>query len=572
MDTEEVVTDLQELVRYLPRFRLLLATRRWTPLQDALTALVIDVETIGPEDLCFTADEIRQCLDESAPATLELVERVTGGVPLLVRLTAVERELSGREATDERALEERVVAHFRSVMSRIGAASSAAGLGVEEALLAVSAADLMDAVLAERLSGAPGDATLDRIERLGLGTLIEIPVLDGRLTVLQIPRPLRAILRDIARRADEPRYRSARREFAAWARSHGLWVEALDAADFPLVSEILLENWADFLSTHAGAIASAIEGIDTGTLRRWPVLAAGLAVDYFRQPEMQPRIRGLLATATAGIRERSASASPEERFAYAVIEFLAARFGASEEGHGREYAARALEALRTLDPAQRSRLHGVLPDAINQIAGTLLFFGDPVAALEVLRLQRPEGASSDGTRFRHLSLSLQAEGEAFVGDMVAAMATIERATEDFDERFAGGGFVVSPVLLAETLRDLERGEYEAAAEGLRRADFDRPEVESWYLYWDLAAWAAVATGRADEAFAALQHRREDLSRRRDLSAYTTTHLDRTAARLALASGEPATAQELLRGVDLLGDTEARIAKAQVSSSRAGSTR
>lgn len=565
-EAEEVVADLQELVRYLPGCRLVLATRRWTPLQDALTALVIDVETIGPEELCFTTEETRRCLGERAPAALDLVQRVTGGVPLLVRLSALERELSGRETTDERRLEERIVAHFRAVMERTSGASASAGLEVEDALLAVCAADLLDAALAERLSGAPGEAILDQIERLGLGTVMELPVLDGRRTVLQVPRPLLAILRDIARRRDEPGYRSARREFGTWARVHGLWVEALsaaiDSADFAFVSEILLENWADFLAIHAGVISSALEGVDPATLRRWPALAAALAIDCFWQPEQQPRIRAYLAAAAAGIRDRSATASPEERFVYAVIGIIATRLGAPEEGDGREYAARALEALRALDAVQRGRLRGVLPDAINQIAGTLLFFGDPVAALEVLRLQRPDGASSDGARFRYLSLSLQAEAEAFVGDMVAATRTIDRAVEDFDARFANRGFVVSPILLAETLRDLERGEYAAAAEGLRRADFDRPEVESWYLYWELAAWAAIATGSAGDAFAALQRRRDDLRRRRDISAYATAHLDRTAARLALASGEPAIAQELLRGIDPLGVVEAGIARAQ----------
>ena len=542
----------------------MLATRRWTPLQDALTSLVIDVTAIGPEELCFTTDEARRCLGEAAPTSTDLVLRVTGGVPLLVRLSALERERSGLEATDERRLEERIVAHFREVMGRAGAAS--ASLGVEEALLAVCSADLLDEALAERLTATPGRQVLDRIERLGLGTVMELPTLGGRHSVLQVPRPLLVVLRDIARQRDESGYRSGRRVFAMWARTQGLWVEALsaavDAADFAFVSEILLENWADFLSIHAGVISSALDGIDPAVLRRWPALAAALAIDCFWQPELQPRIRGLLAAASAGIRARSGSASPEERFVYAVIELIATRFGAPEEGDGRESADRALQALRVLDAPQRDRLRGVLPDAINQIAGTLLFFGEPVAALEVLRLQRPEGASPGGARWRHLSLSLQAEAEAFAGDMIAATHTIGRAEEDVDARFANRGFVVSPILLAETLRELELGEYEAAAEGLRQADFDRPEVESWYLYWDLAAWAAIATGYAVEAFAALQHRREDLRRRRDISAYATAHLDRTAARLALASGEAALAHELLRGIDPLGGIETAIARAQ----------
>jgi len=564
-DAAEVVADLRHLLHYRPELRLLLATRRWTPLQDALTSLVLDVETIGPEALCFTLDETRACLDGVSPAALELVQRVTGGVPLLVRLSAIERELSGRDATDERALEERIAAHFREAMAHAGDAS--AGLGIEDSLLAVAGADLVDAELAGALSGAPGAETIERLELLGLGTVLELRVPSGRLAVLQLPPPLRAILRDIAREADAPRYRSTRREFAMWARGHELWVEALiaavDAADLALVSEILLENCADFLAIHAGVISAALHDVEPAQLQRWPAVAAAIAIDCFWQPDMQPRIRGLLAAAVAGIRERAAAATPEERFVYATIELLAVRFGDPEEGDGRQLALRAVAALRALDAPQRRRLRGVIPDAVNQIAGTLLFFGDPAAALEVLRLQRPDGASSDGARFRYLTLSLQAEGEAYLGDMVAAARTIERAAADYDERFANRGFVVSPVLLAETLRDLERGEYEAAAEGLRRAGFSRPEVESAYLYWDLAAWAAIGTGEASALLADLERAREDMRRRRDVSAHTTAHLDRSAARLALAAGDLTRARSLIASVDELGAVEAGIARAQL---------
>ncbi|WP_271985431.1 LuxR C-terminal-related transcriptional regulator [Pseudoclavibacter terrae] len=570
-EVEADLADLAALVALAPWHRVMIATRRVTGFEDVRTRMSMDVQVIAAEELLFTASEIDAELRRAGiadPAIATVVERVSGCVPALVKLSVLEASGRGQPvAVDvlERWLDQRLGEYVtESVLD-----------GADDIAVRVLGADCLDEALAGQLTARPGAQVLDELERRGLGAREELVLEDGtsqsafRFTPA-IARAGRAWLRASAPAG----FVEQRRSFAAWAKERGLshvaLTAAIDATDHALASSIIMDHWFE-LGDDRPQVVAALEGLPRLTIARWPLLGVELALCYLAMQDHQWKAAEVFALSLTGIGLRRGTATATEQLMYVLLEMVAARTVFGSYKQARHHAQRLTRMLAEFPPAEQEHARRVLPHAISQLAATQLFAGLTQDALQTLVSGTVTAASLHAPlRARYFPLSLRAGAHALAGELEEARQAIAESDSVPGQEHRHNDYSGSPARLAEAYVHLEAGRYGAALDVLARLHPHYRTIENIHLLLEAETWAHIGLDPAQGLDRILETRKQ-AERQRRLPSYVTAHLDRSTTHAALASHRIGLATQYSRGVDVLGRVPAATLRAKVDLARHSDT-
>ncbi|PPF35618.1 LuxR C-terminal-related transcriptional regulator [Pseudoclavibacter sp. AY1H1] len=566
-----VEADLISLLTRAPGVRVVIASRRETSFEDARTRMSLDVQVIAAEELLFTTEEIEAELRSAgmgAPALTAVVERASGRVPALVKLSLLELSGGGHPNTVD-VLE-------RWLTQRLGDYVAATILRGDDDLAALAiGADLLDETLAGQLTARPGAQVLDEFERRGLGARERLVLEDGQSQAVFRFTPTTARAGRASLRAkDAKALFGQRRSFAAWAKErgqpHAALTAAVDGSDYALASSIVMDHWFE-LGDDRPQVVAALERLPRVTIARWPLLGVELALCYLAMKDHQWRAAEVFALSLTGIGLRRGTASATEQLMYVLLEMVAARTVFGSYKQARHHADRLSRMLSEFPAAEYEHAHRVIPHAISQLAATQLFTGATQDALQTLisgtatarRLRAP-------LRAQYFPLSLRAGAHAIAGELAEAQLAIVESDSVPGQEHRHDDYSGSPARLAEAYLHLEAGRYEAALEVLARLHPHYGTIENIHLLLEAETWAHIGLDPAQGLDRILEIRKL-AERQRRLPSYVTAHLDRSTAHVALATHRVALAAQYSRGVDVLGRVPAATLRAKVDLARQSDT-
>lgn len=548
-----VAVDLARLLDRHTGFRVIVASREATVLEEPSIAARHMPHRIGAAELAFTPEETRAV---AAPSGLGVeqataIHQATAGWPLGVRLAVLESGAQ-RHPSAVPDIVRRLAPHARRLMADLPA-------DVLAAALRLSVAATADVSLASLLTGEEEIAEpLARLEAGGLGVWETTD--DGLWFRLQ-PAARDALLQELHRRSPAL-LETTRRRYAVWLQEHDRPVDALREyarlADYGMMADLAGRRITQLSLSSPAATDEVLAGVPATALSRFPALSAlrGLLLIAGRSSTAQ--VRAFTALSADGT-DPSSAPGPSDSYWILFAQQVAARLG------GRHDAA-ATTADRLL-----GMLDGALAPRADEL-GEGLAAGCASAAAAFLLVGRHEDAlaalsridPSSGIRHRHLAGD-PALVQALRGDLVESARACERARAAADGEPARGvrrevGRQIAEAILLTNAADADAAL--AVLDEIRAAD-DPGEL------WPFLLWArGVATLIARPPAAAVESFAADLARyrRRATSTYACGLLGALHADLLLAAGHARQAHSAL--ADLPDTDSVAVARARAALGRA----
>ena len=379
VEEQALVETCLDLLEAAPLLRIVLVTRRSIASPTLRMLGSADVCVIGPAQLLFTSDEVREVVERVSGQSV--APEVLGGssmLPLAARILGLALA-AHRVPLDVVAGELPEVAD--ALMSSLVGTDAPAGF--QEFLLRTAVPGAVTAEIAARL-GWPDDgcAYLDRAELYGLG-MWEFG--DDGPAFVYTPMLREALVRRLDQRsADE--VAPIRRAVALWASEHGRHLEALTnamrAKDYALASRLGRKSWFILSRTSPRDVESLLRRENPMVLARHPVLATMMALVLLR---LGHRIRAFayFQSAVLSLHRRGAEDDPIERFWMLSVKTLAERFAGQFERSGAS-ADQVVTALDAMRPEQRAECASVTALLLSNCGLTFLLLGRIPDAVDVL--------------------------------------------------------------------------------------------------------------------------------------------------------------------------------------------
>jgi LuxR family maltose regulon positive regulatory protein len=541
-----IPSELQSLLSILPRvegLRLVLSTRRISVVDASTPVVGVVRSVIGWKELAFSRSDVRVAL--GAGETERLVDEVVrfGGSPLLTRALAA----AGPRTSDVPERIARAVDTYASYVWANTAASGDSGASAEQYrsfLLSISIADVLDAELAETLSGSPlAAALLDRAERDGLGLWHG----EGATRTFTLTPLLReTFLRELTgeRRGSLV---ELRRQVAVWSHAHGRPFEALDfavrAKDLAFASTVARSSWMLLLRNHGSQVIETFATTPLVALRQYPLLSLLLALIFNARAHHRVRAIEFFGLAIASSRILGSRAAPADRALFRTIESSSLRVLGSFEP-ALSAAESAYETLMGLDLEDLARLGRLRPAMFNHIGTSFFYNGCMEKAMASFRRSSSIGEAENVPSGLE-GLALEAGAAAITGDLVTAE---DRSADAVRRHWPDGwitGYMGSFYQVAEAFIALERFDEDKADEHVRSLDRHRATIEHWPILAHLDALIAMFRGDPDRALLDLEREIATHSKRSSLGPFTAARLRATRSLLHLAAGDADAAENAL---------------------------
>jgi LuxR family maltose regulon positive regulatory protein len=563
---DESTAGLMDALLDLPALEIRATARRSGLSDESALALRLDRSVIEPTELALTAAETADALsaDPGSPA----VERVlqSGGLPLFAKLMAA-GDHGGSEPGD---------GDLGALLDSFVRIELAGGAWDEQFLAfvtATSVADSLDHRLAAEIAaiarlrpaesattgstGSTGSTTgltaeevvalLDRAESDGLGLWSgNATTPTGRQEFVYTPLVREAFERRL--RAAKPAHlTSLVGAVAIWelerSRPYAALRRAVSIGDWQLVNRVVREHWNEILRNHGPQLRILFHRTSLVELRRQPLVAMLLALEYNRSGDHRLRALEYFALAGYAARTQRQRSSPADRALLRAIETAALRVsGRAESALGAALDAR--DVLLEMSAQDRDHLGRTEPTLHNQIGTTLFSAGRFDEALESFARATAIGASR-GLKGGLQGTALTAGTLAVAGDLgEAAHVAHEAAGLDWPEGWLTG-YPGSFLQLAEALLALERWDADEADRRIRSLDPHRSTIEHWALLAHVDAVVGLLRGEPGRALLRLEG---EIARQRKRSSAATRSLARlaeTRSLLLLAAGDAEGAKKAL---------------------------
>lgn len=291
-ESEDVLHFMRGLIKLAPaRLHIVIASRDYPKLGQAVLAANEDLVEIGVDDLKFTLDEAQLLLNRASSEQLagddiaRLVKR-TEGWPIALQMTA----LSLRKGCDRAEL----IANFS------GPAWELASYLSEQVLASLSPEIeniITRTAILERLNGdlvnllcarTDGQMMLEQLEKQHLFLM----PLDSQHLSYRYHQLFAQILRDRLARRDPVMFRQLHRQAANWFSSHGQMPEAvahaIGASDEEFLA-VILDDAGGWRMIPEGRIETLLAGlthVSSATIARYPRLSLANVYRLIKQGEM----------------------------------------------------------------------------------------------------------------------------------------------------------------------------------------------------------------------------------------------------------------------------------------------
>lgn len=529
-----------------------LTARRATVFDEPALGVTLDIETVTAAELALTREEAAEMLamSPSDPLVDELMAH--GGVPLLaklVQLSHAERNASpGGESLPD------VVDSF--IRLRLE------GPDVDEPFLrfvtVAALAEHLDAALAAQLMAAAGHtlgstevgsaetaarSLLDRAEAEGIGLWTHGASQPVFVFTPLVREAFERRLRTVAAESiQELTMTVARWEFRA-GHAFAALRRSVEARDWLFASRVARSSWNELMRNHGPQLRELFRDIPLSVLRRYPLLATLLALDYNRTGRHRLRALEYFALARYGARTQRSTASPADRAVLKAIETASLRVS-GQMSSAFVPAREGYDALLSLGPSDRDDLGRTEATLFNQFGTTFFYAGRSDLALDAFARSTAVGEAR-GLRGGLQGLALSAGTLAVAGDLPEARALIRQAEElDWPDGWRDG-YMGSFLRLAQAMSALERLDPDAAERHIRALDPHRETIEHWPLLAHVDAVVALLRGHTDRARFQLDAEIRHQHRRRAAGAETVARLARTRSLIELAAGNPVAAEAVL---------------------------
>lgn len=291
-ESEAVCHFVRQLIKLAPeRLHIVIASRDYPKLGQAVLAANEDLVELGADDLKFTLDEAQMMLNRGASAPLagddivRLLKR-TEGWPIALQMTA----LSLRKGCDRAEL----IANFSGPAWELASYLS-------EQVLASLPPEVENIItrtaILERLNGDLVNLLCDRddgqfmLEQLEKQNLFLLP-LDAQHLTYRYHQLFAQILRDRLARRDPALFRQLHRKAALWFSSHGQVAEAvghaIGAADEEFLAAVLDEagGWRMIPEGRMETLIAGLTHLASGTIARFPRLQLANVYRLIKQGQM----------------------------------------------------------------------------------------------------------------------------------------------------------------------------------------------------------------------------------------------------------------------------------------------
>ncbi len=569
--SQESVDGLVNLVIDMPTISIRATARQSSAATEPALAFHIDVATIGPADLALTRDEAATILSVDVGSDVVAQVLDSGGLPLVARLMAQHISEDGRAGSPtESSVSDIVDSFIRAEIAdkswRPRFARFVTVTSIAESVAARLAADL-DAIAgppvamrADEKANAADDtsALLDHAEAEGLG------LWGGRSrdssTFVYTPSVREAFERRL--RSDLPHLvRPLSLAVAHWelenARPFAALQRAVEFEDWALAGRVVRQFWNELLRNYGPQVRDLFAGVPLGVLRRQPLIAMLLALNYNRTGHHRLRALEYFALAGHASRSQRSRLTPADRAVMRSIETAALRVSGKFDA-ALTAALDGRDILFAMSPDERDNLGLTEPTLHNQIGTTLFYAGRTEAALDSFARSAAVGESK-GLKAGLQGMALSAGALAVAGDLTEARILRNDAHQlEWPEGWITG-YMGSFHQLAGAFSALESFDADIAEEHLRALDPHRETIEHWPLLAHADALVCLLRNEPERARVQLEREIVHQRRRGAASAPTLARLTHTRALVELASGNPAAAEKIL-------------AKAQSSRSRVGLAR
>lgn len=534
IDATDAVPYLLRALAGSRRLRVVALTRRRPSSEVNALRAAVDHEGITGPDLAFTRAEAEALVAEhgliASPESVATLHRVTGGAAglilrLLPELASGEPELADRL---ERAAGELLLQDVPDALS--------------EPLAGANIADVLSVELVRQLTGrSDARELLIEAEERGLGAWIGA---DGPTDAFVLVPP---VSRELWRRLPDthPERGAQVEEAVAWLVANGHDAAAVRTAlrngYLALANDVLWPGWPWLVDTppdHAQLVALTGR-FPPRELRRYPLLAMLTALGPAAGRGGRVRAAELFALADLTSRVGRRQHRAAEDFAIRSLESAAARL-AHRTSLSVTLAERALEAGRTVPPAERTASSDAYPFLLGQVGTTLLKAGRPDGALMVFQeASRHDGPI--GARF-HAS-ALEAGTLAIVGEMPQVDLALDRLRAlGVPEHFADLEFATF-VQLARGYQALEELDADAGMRALDPLEQHLADSEHWAEVMMLRALLAFASHQTRAAEGVLE--RAASVRHPAVSTHDSATVAAARGLLALANGHATVAEKTL---------------------------
>lgn len=531
--------ELIAVLEVVPQLAVGVATRGRGVFESPALRLAVDTVIIDGAELEFTAAETAAVLGAAGlpddDETVQLVRAASGGHPRSTRAALGAPSWPERPDAEELARHLLATADWTDI--RVLELADEHGPLLELALRASVVREL-PLGLAEALVGPadrPGQAgaadILNSAESLGLGEWTAIA--SGR--VFRFTPLVRGILSRELRMRGADAAEQAGRVAIDWLldnnEAEAAFLLAAGTGEYELANEAGAQCFLSLLSSRSEEVRVVLAPLPVHVLRGQPILAMLLAVTFNQVARLRPRALECFAIAIDAAQTARPTLGPTEVIALDAMVSVALRVTAQSGGAARA-AARAVAGFAALDDEGREQLGQLNTDVMVHAGLSLLYGGEPDAALAAFqRCRQP----LDSARSLH-GLAAQAGTHALIGEMAEAAAVV---AEGRARQWPGGwdgGYIASFFELAQVLLAIEALDLGAAQAHIAAVDENISTLEHWAFFAAAQARLDLLSGAAVAGVNRLQLARHRRRGRADLDARGRTELDIAASTLQLAAG------------------------------------
>ncbi|AMB60146.1 hypothetical protein AWU67_16200 [Microterricola viridarii] len=568
--TPQTVRELLAVLAVVPTLTVGVATRERGQFESPEVRLAVDSIVVDGAELEFTAAETAAVLSAAGlpddAETVRLVRQASAGHPRATRavLSAPSwpdrpsaEELAGHVLaaagwTDTRMLE---LAQADGALFAFALQASVVDelpLGLAEKFAEKSAEKSAENVaegipepIGTATAGTPEvpqhpDATalLGRAERLGLGGWSG----DASARVFHFTPLVRGILRrELGKQGDAD---EACRTAIGWLLENGSAESAFLLAalnvELELASLAGAQCFLSLVSSRADEVRVVLSPIPVQTMRSYPVLAMLLAISLNQIARLRPRALEYFAIMLSGANAVRPMLAPTEVIALDAMVSVALRVTA-QSGRAARAAASAVAGFAALDEEGREKLGHLGADVMVHAGLSLLYGGEPDAALAAFQRCRQPVDSAAGLH----AMSVQAGTHALMGEMSEAAAIVAEGRTRQWPRGWSGSYVGSFYQLAQALLAIEALEFGAAQAHISVVDGNMATLEHWAFFAEAQARLDLYSGAPIAGINRLQLTRHRRRGRTDIDARGSAELDIAVSTLYLAAGNVQAAEASL---------------------------
>ncbi|MFC0672801.1 LuxR C-terminal-related transcriptional regulator [Brachybacterium hainanense] len=507
---DQVCADLVEVMRRSSMLRCVAAGRCRTSLEDPAVRTVLDLDVLDDEALALEDEDVDRLIRAVAPdlpARLPrvLVRREALSGPAARRIATVRFALESLQRTPElHGLEElpRLDRLLRSAARR-ELQVEIPDPGLRRFLALVARAPIMDAPLAERVSGrADAPALLDRLESAGAGRWEE-DAERSQAPVFRFGEHLRAEVLAQPFPGDAAQARRVHAEIALWLGTvrgeHLAAVQlALRAGDHALADTLLLRA-CPLGDEESAQVAELLRELPEAALHEHPMLALWHGLALHADVSAQDRAVPYLRAATA-LGRRAGTGPVVDAAIRDAFESTAHRLLGRHE-RMLELARRTLPALARIaeQPERDPELDALVLTAIDQCALGLLAAEDLDLARQARQLQLHLARRQERGPQQHDALAQLALIGVLSGDFAEAREALDRIGPEDRPPSRGTRGPGSAERIARAWILLSSGRPGEALDQLEGAGPPRESAEHWDLAVGAEAFALVMLGRGHDA-------------------------------------------------------------------------